>query len=100
MKKLLSLFVLSTLILVNSSCKSGDSLEKDVKKLADYQCQLKKLGNITSPSEQVKKEIDTLTKQLTVYLEEMQNKYAAQDTVKSFQERANKILVAEMDKCK
>ncbi len=100
MKKLLSLLVLGTLILVNSSCKSGDSLEKDVKKLADYQCQLKKLGNITSPSEQVKKEIDTLTKQLTVYLEEMQNKYAAQDTVKSFQERANKILVAEMDKCK
>jgi len=100
MKKIIGVFAFAMLIAAGSSCKSGDTLEKDVKKLADYQCQLKKLGNITSPSEQVKKEIDTLTKQLTVYLEEMQNKYAAQDTVKSFQERANKILVAEMDKCK
>ena len=100
MKKILGLFSLAILIMMGSSCSSGDSLEKDVKKLAGYQCQLKKLGNITSPSEQVKKEIDTLTKQLTVYLEEMQNKYAAQDTVKSFQERANKILATEMDKCK
>lgn len=100
MKKFIGLLAVLAMIISVNSCKSGDTLEKDVKKLADYQCQLKKLGNVPSPSEQVKKEIDTLTKQLTVYLEEMQTKYAAQDTVKSFQDRANKILAAEMDKCK
>lgn len=100
MKKIIGVFAFAMLIAVGSSCKSGDTLEKDVKKLADYQCQLKKLGNVQSPSDKVKQEIDTLTKQLTVYLEEMQTKYAAMDTVKSFQDRANKILAAEMDKCK
>ena len=100
MKKIVQVLSVITLIAVLASCSSGDPLRADIKKMADYQCQLKKLAQAPSGDEKVRKEMETLQKEAEAFVEKMQVKYKAQDTVKAFEEKANKMMAEEMSKCK
>lgn len=98
-KYFLSLAVLA-LVAGVSSCGSKSSFESDVKKAANYRCDMQKLMAKDQSDEKVKKELESLQTEMTEFMTKMEKKYADKKDDKEMDEKADKIMDEVMDKCK
>lgn len=78
----------------------GSSLEKDVRKMADYRCQIQKLMAKDPTDEKAKKELEDLTKEMEEFGEKMSKKYESKKDDKEMEAKAEAIMKEVMDKCK
>ena len=88
------------MIFTFSSCSSSSSFEKDVKKMADYQCQKQKLQAKDPSDEKAKKDLEDLDKEMDEYRVKMEAKYKDKKNDKEMDAKAEKIMREEMQKCK
>ena len=97
-KNFLSLIVLAFVISF-SSCKSS-SFDSDVRKMADYRCQMKQLMAKDPSDEKAKKELQELSVKMEAFGDEMSKKYEKMKDDKDMDAKADAILKEVMDKCK
>lgn len=101
MKKNFLTFIVLAFCLSFTSCKSSSgSFESDVKKMANYRCEMQQLMAKDMTDEKVKKELDDLTKEMTAYAEEMSKKYEKMEEDKEMEAKADAIMKEVMEKCK
>ncbi len=102
MKKNFLSLTLAIIVIGMASCKSSSSssFESDVKKMADYRCKAQQLKAKDPADEKAKKELEEVTKEMDSYREKMSKKYEAQKDDKTMNDNAEKIMAAEMAKCK
>lgn len=98
-KEFFSLAIFAIVILL-SSCSSKSSFESDVRKMANYRCEREKLMAKDQTDEKVKKEIESLEKEMGEYAEKMEKKYDDKKGDKAMDEQADKIMDEVMAKCK
>ena len=81
------------------SC-SSDSLESDAKKVAHYQCEMQKLYG--KDDEKSKTEMEKLQKDMEAFTAKLEKKYGDKKGAEkdSMDARAERIINAEMEKCK
>ncbi len=99
-KTILSLLAISMLVGLNSCKSSSSSLEADVRKMADYRCELQKLMAKDATDEKVTKELEDLKKEMEAFGEEMSKKYEDKKDDKEMEAKAEAIMKEVMDKCK
>ena len=95
----ISLAVLAITI-TSTSCSSSSSFEKDVRKMADYQCQKQKLKAKDPADEKAKMDLEALDKEMDEYRVKMEAKYKDKKNDKEMDAKAEKIMKEEMEKCK
>jgi hypothetical protein len=102
MKKNWVLMAVLGIVISQSSCKSSSSssFEKDVRKMADYRCQEQKLKAKDQSDEKVKKEMETLEKEMDEFGNKMEVKYKDKKDDSTMNAKAEMIMKEEMDKCK
>jgi len=98
-KNFISLIVLAFVVSF-SSCKSSSSFDSDVKKMADYRCQMQQLMAKDPSDEKAKKELEDLSVKMEAYADEMSKKYEKMKDDKEMEAKADAILKEVMDKCK
>ncbi|HEV7782724.1 MAG TPA: hypothetical protein VGO58_15725 [Chitinophagaceae bacterium] len=98
-KYFLSMAILAVVAGV-SSCGSKSSFESDVKKMANYRCDMQKLMAKDPSDEKVKKDLEGLRKEMEDYGEKMSKKYESKKGDKEMDEKADKIMDEVMEKCK
>ena len=98
-KNFLSLIVLAFVISF-SSCKSSSSFDSDVRKMADYRCQMKQLMAKDPSDEKARKELQELSVKMEAYGDEMSKKYEKMKDDKDMEAKADAIMKEVMDKCK
>ena len=94
-KNFLSLIVL-VFVISFSSCKSSSSFDSDVRKMADYRCQMKQLMAKDPSDEKAKKELQELSVKMEAFGDEM----SKMKDDKDMDAKADAILKEVMDKCK
>ncbi|MEO5948102.1 MAG: hypothetical protein ABIP79_14890 [Chitinophagaceae bacterium] len=99
-KNFLSLIVLAFLINFCSCKSSSSSFESDVRKMADYRCQMQQLMAKDPSDEKAKKELEDLSVKMKAYADEMEKKYDKMKDDKDMEAKAEAIMKEEMDKCK
>ncbi len=91
----------AAVIISLSACKSSSSsFEGDVRKMADYLCQIQKLGAKDPADENAKKEIEAIQKEMTEYSNKMETKYKDKKGDKAMEDKAEAIMKEVMAKCK
>ncbi len=100
MKKRLLSVALVTAVLFATSCGSSSSFESDVRKKANYMCELQKLEAKAATDESVTKEIEKVKKEMDAFDEKMEKKYDKKEPTEAQQEAAKKIFEEVMAKCK
>ncbi len=98
-KNFISLIVLAFVVSF-SSCKSSSSFDSDVKKMADYRCQMQQLMAKDPSDEKAKKELEDISVKMEAYADEMSKKYEKMKDDKEMEAKADAILKEVMDKCK
>lgn len=99
-KNFLSIAVLAVVISLSSCKSSSSSFEGDVRKMADYLCQLQKLEAKAATDENAKKEIEAIQKEMTEYSNKMETKYKDKKGDKAMEDKAEAIMKEVMAKCK
>ena len=98
-KKMFSISALALLIAI-SSC-TNDSMESDVRKMAQMMCKSQRLQvKAMQGDEKAQEELKDLNKEANEFGEKMKKKYEKQENNAEFEEKAEKILREEMEKCK
>lgn len=101
MKKNFLTFIVLAFCLSFTSCKSSSgSFESDVKKMANYRCQMEQLMKKDMTDEKVKKELDDMTKEMTAFADDMSKKYEKMKDDKDMEAKADAIMKEVMEKCK
>ena len=101
MKKIFLLSVaFGGLLLASCSSSLSSSLEKDVRKMASYKCQLQKLRATENPDAKIAEQTEKLEKEMEEFRTTMQEKYKDKKDDKEMNETADKIMDEEMAKCK
>ncbi len=102
MKKKLIYLAIAGLLTGTISCssKSGGSFESDVRKMADYRCQVQKLSAKDPSDEKAKKELEDVTKEMQEFRDKMEKKYEDKKNDSVMNNKADKIMDEEMAKCK
>jgi hypothetical protein len=98
-KNFFSMAVLAGVIAL-SSCSSKSSFEGDVRKMANYRCEMQQLEAKDQSDEKVKKELDELKKKIETYGDKMKEKYKKDKGNKAMEEKADKIMDEVMANCK
>lgn len=98
-KNLFSLFAIAAVISL-TSCGGGGGFEGDVRKRANYECQKTKLEAKDQSDPKVAKELEDLEKEINAFDEKMEKKYEKQKDDAKMQEKAGKIYMDVMAKCK
>ena len=98
-KNFISLIVLAFVVSF-SSCKSSSSFDSDVKKMADYRCQMQQLMAKDPSDKEAKKELEDISVKMEAYADEMSKKYEKMKDDKEMEAKADAILKEVMDKCK
>jgi len=92
--------VIAMLALINGCSSSG--FENDVKQMAKYQCEMKKLM-AKGESESAQAEMDKLQKEVEEFAKKMETKYdekkMTEKEKKEMDSKANKIMTEELKKC-
>lgn len=99
-KNFLSIAVLAVVISLSSCGSSSSSFEGDVRKMANYLCQLQKLEMKAATDESAKKEMETIQKEMTEYSNKMETKYKDKKGDKAMEDKAEAIMKEVMAKCK
>lgn len=96
MKKQVFALALSGLVLFTTGCGgSGSSFEADVKKKADYMCQIQKL-QAAGKTEEAEK----ITKEMDAFDEKMEKKYKDKEPSEAEQKKGREIVESVMKDCK
>lgn len=83
------------------SCKGGGgSFESDVRKSANYMCEMSKLAAADPSDEKSQKKLADLKKEKDEFEEKMREKYKDKKDDKEMEEKGGKIMKEVMDKCK
>lgn len=98
-KNLFSLFAIAAVISL-ASCGGGGGFEGDVRKRANYECQMKKLEAKDQSDAKVQKEVEDLQKEIDAFDEKMEKKYEKQKDDEKMSAKAGKIYMEVMEKCK
>ena len=98
-KNFISLIVLAFVVSF-FSCISSSSFDSDVKKMADYRCQMQQLMAKDPSDEKAKKELEDISVKMEAYADEMSKKYEKMKDDKEMEAKADAILKEVMDKCK
>lgn len=99
-KNFLSVIVLAFVISISSCKSSSSSFDSDVRKMADYRCQLQQLMAKDPSDEKAKKELEELSVKVKAYGDEMGKKYEKMKDDKDMEAKADAIMKEVMDKCK
>lgn len=97
MKSIVHVVVSITMLVAVISCGSSTSFEDDVKKMANYQCEIKKLLAKDQSDKEVQKQETALQKEMEEFAVRMGKKYADK---KVDTEKEAKIMKDILDKCK
>lgn len=100
MKKNFFSMAIFAIVILLSSCSSKSSFESDVKKMANYRCDIEKLMAKDQNDEKVKKDLEKLSKEMQEFGEKMEKKYESKKNDKAMEEQADKIMDEIMAKCK
>ena len=100
MKKNFILLAFLAGIIVLSSCSSKSSFEGDVRKMANYQCQVKQLKAKGDTDEKAKAELEKVEKAMKEFDDKMEAKYKDKKPNEAQQEKAKKIMEEVEAKCK
>lgn len=99
-KNFLSLIALAFVISFSSCKSSSSSFDSDVRKMANYRCELQQLMAKDPSDEKAKKEIEELKVKMKTYADEMGKKYEKMKDDKDMDAKADVIMKEVMDKCK
>ena len=99
-KNFLSIAVLAVVISLSSCKSSSSSFEGDVRKMADYLCQLQKLEAKAATDENEKKKIEAKKKEITEDSNKKETKYKDKKGDKAMEDKAEAIMKEVMAKCK
>jgi Skp family chaperone for outer membrane proteins len=80
-----------------SACSS--SYESDIRKMANYRCQVKKLMAKDPSDEKAKKELEKTQKDMDDFRDKITEKYKGKQDDKSMTEKADAIMDEVMSKC-
>ena len=97
MKSIVHVVVSIIMLVAVISCGSSTSFEDDVKKMANYQCEIKKLLAKDQSDKEVQKQETALQKEMEEFAVRMGKKYADK---KVDTEKEAKIMKDILDKCK
>ncbi len=100
MKKYVALLALLFILTGVSSCGSGSSFEKDVRKRADYMCKVQLLTAKAATDEKAAKDLESVKKEMDTYDDEMEKKYKDKKPDAKKTEKAQAIMADIMAKCK
>jgi hypothetical protein len=96
-KNLFSFLALAFVISLTSCGGGGGGFEGDVRKMANYRCDLQKLMAQESPDT---KKIEDLQKKMGEFADKMSKKYEKDKDNEAMEEKAEKIMDEVMEKCK
>lgn len=99
-RTLLSAAAIALLLAITSCGGGGSSLDKDVRKMAEFRCQIQKLMAKDPTDEKAKKELEEVTKEMEAFGEKMSKKYESKKDDKDMEAKAEAIMKEVMDKCK
>jgi predicted transcriptional regulator len=85
--------------LVTMLACSRSSFESDVKKMAKYRCEMRKLLDMDLNDEKVQEKMSELRKKMEDFSEKMQVKYKDKLEDKEMEQEADRIMEKEMAKC-
>jgi len=83
-----------------TACKSSSSFESDVRKMAEYRCEMQQLMAKDPGDEAAKKKLEELQTKMKAYADEMGKKYEDKKDDKEMETKADAIMKEVMDKCK
>jgi uncharacterized protein YlxW (UPF0749 family) len=98
MKKHHTLAAALITVAVLTSCSSSSSFEGDVKKMAKYRCEMQQL--MGKEDEASQKKLKDLQDEMEAYAEKMEKKYKDMEDDQAMEDKGDKIMAAEMAKCK
>ncbi|NOT52150.1 MAG: hypothetical protein HOP10_12830 [Chitinophagaceae bacterium] len=99
-KNLFSFFALALVISLASCGGKGGGFEGDVRKMANYRCELQKLMAMDQADEKTQKKVADLQKEMGEFADKMGKKYEDKKDDKAMEEKAEKIMDEVMEKCK
>lgn len=82
------------------SCSGYPTFEDEMKKIAYYRCELQHLRDIEDPDEELRAKIERLEAEMEEYAQKLEEKYHDDKNNKAIEEKAEKIIDEEMEKCK
>ncbi|MBK8951981.1 MAG: hypothetical protein IPM85_06380 [Chitinophagaceae bacterium] len=100
MKKRLLSAALIAAVLFTTSCGSSSSFESDVRKKANYMCEIQKLEAKAATDEKAAKEMESIKKEMDAFDEKMEKKYDKKEPTEAQQKKAREIMEEVMAKCK
>ena len=96
----LSIAMLAVVISLSSCKSSTSSFDGDVRKMAEYLCQIQKLEAKDPADESAKKEREVIQKDMMEFSNKMEVKYKDKKGDKVMEEKADAIMKEVMAKCK
>jgi peptidoglycan hydrolase CwlO-like protein len=96
-KKMIQLVIIGFAVAL-TSCDGG--FEGDVRKSAKYRCQEQKLEEKAETDEKAAKQLEDLREEIEALDEKMEKKYDKMEDDEKMKEKAIKIMMEEMAKCK
>lgn len=100
MKKQLLSAILIGAVMFTTSCGSSSSFESDVRKKANYMCEIQKLQDKAATDESAAKKLETIKKEMDAFDEKMEKKYDKKEPSEAQQKKAKEIVEEVMAKCK
>lgn len=100
MKKQLLSAILIGAVMFTTSCGSSSSFESDVRKMANYMCEIQKLEAKAATDEAAAKKLESIKKEMNEFDDKMDKKYDKKEPTDAQQEAAKKIMEEIMAKCK